>query len=1356
MFSTTTQTVFMLLLLLCGGKAFSQNPNCPKELFFKTLGAETQSEFGTALVHSTDGSIYLSGRSGPQTFIRKMNTAGEEIWTRSFQISPFEPITPIHLIEDSEGLLVGCGTQQQFAGATRGFVFRYSPADNQILWAHPVIGNNPAAAGIIEKPGGGSFVYYQNPRLSSGETDIEILDLERATGNIIPAFATRYEHISYDLMAKMVFSADGSLYGLGSAAGRHGTTEDARRLLLTRLNPTNGMPIWAQLSHVDTMDNADFIGRDLLVDGSSLVAAYVGDEDTTDSLVYEAYLQKTDLDGTVLWIKKYDLPTQILRVISLSDGYLLSGQQGNGAQYFVLKVDKEGEVLWGKSLNYGPTGSGDLSSLGTGQSIAIADSLYFTGFSPAGVGDVFLWKMLQNGTTNDSCGFISDLSVVASDVSNPVITDISLQMLLSSTTITNVTPSLNAATLTENQICPDCTIPNPCPEDNDFDIQLSGFSCSNNQVKMTMTFCDLNGGAVPDGISISLYNGNPFEVAADRLTTIQYDITSDPSLDSCASITLQNLVNLLGLQNLQNGAYIYAVINDTGDANTPFSVSDFPISDVLECNYGNNLDSIEVLIPYGAPLSLGADVSICANQNTVLDGGPGYSRYQWSNGITTQTNTISFGGQYRLTVTDFCGFQQTDTIQVTVEPLAFLQENGEFCPGKSVTIRGFTFNQAGTFQRTIPGLSGQCDTNATFSITQLPYEERIENISFCPFTTVTINGVTYEDSGLARDTVTSVTACDTIVFYFLNQLPLPFRNLQFDICPGDSVVYNGIAYIQSISFTDTLFSSGVGCDTLVYFSVDLLPQPALQDTLQFCPGTTVIIGGQPYTQPGEVVTTLPGSNGDCDTLATYTLVWLAAPMLDQTIQFCQGASVEIDGQTYTQPGTVLGTIPGNGIDCDTLITYTLEWLPTPIRAEDISFCPGTSVAIDGQTYDQPGTVLQTIAGTAGGCDTLVTYTLSFSPLPTRAETIEFCAGDQVILGGQTYTQPSTVTLTLPSNGNVCDTVVTYTLQYIVTQGSDLTLACPPNVLVTTTPGSGPALATYNDPIATSDCICPGIAFTLTSGPASGDLFPVGNTQVCYEAQDSCGTIENCCFNVSVSEEDPCDTKTVGCVRYDLLRITANAKKELTYQIRVTNNCSGKLLYTAIQLPNGVTAVSPANLSTYTSPGGRNYAVRNPNFSPFYSIRFKSTTDSISNGASDVFEYTLPAQAQVSFIHITSRVATQNFYAAHLNAFNCPIGISLSEERGEATTGPTGSTGNLLVFPNPSNGDLYADLTRWQGMDVQIQVLDSRGARVEAMTVAAGSDVQRISWSGQLASGLYFLEFRAQDGTREVVRVVLER
>ena len=162
MFSSSTRTVAIVAFLLQSILVFAQNPDCPTPTFFKTSGTDTQTEYGTALTKSADGSLYMAGRNVTKTFIQKLNLAGEVLWMREFRPNPFEPITPIQIIEDSDGMIVGCGTQAQFAGATRAFVFRYDPNADAFLWAHPISSNNPLAAGILEKAPGESFVYYHN------------------------------------------------------------------------------------------------------------------------------------------------------------------------------------------------------------------------------------------------------------------------------------------------------------------------------------------------------------------------------------------------------------------------------------------------------------------------------------------------------------------------------------------------------------------------------------------------------------------------------------------------------------------------------------------------------------------------------------------------------------------------------------------------------------------------------------------------------------------------------------------------------------------------------------------------------------------------------------------------------------------------------------------------------------------------------------------------------------------------------------------------------------------------------------------------------------------------------------------
>ncbi|MEZ4964269.1 MAG: hypothetical protein R2791_03425 [Saprospiraceae bacterium] len=59
------------------------------------------------------------------------------------------------------------------------------------------------------------------------------------------------------------------------------------------------------------------------------------------------------------------------------------------------------------------------------------------------------------------------------------------------------------------------------------------------------------------------------------------------------------------------------------------------------------------------------------------------------------------------------------------------------------------------------------------------------------------------------------------------------------------------------------------------------------------------------------------------------------------------------------------SIPSTTGDCDTIATYDLVFLPYNERSETVEFCPGGSVTIGGVMYDQPGTVTDTIASMTG-------------------------------------------------------------------------------------------------------------------------------------------------------------------------------------------------------------------------------------------------------------------------------------------------------------------------------------------------------------------------------------------------------
>jgi hypothetical protein len=1173
--------------------------NCHPKSFFKVFGRENQTETGTAITKSSDGNLYLTGRKAGRTFIQKMNTSGEVIWLRDFAVSIFEPVTPTEIFEDAEGLIIGCGIQGLVADQRKGFVFRYNPENNVMLWTKTVTSSNPTSVGILENGAGGNYLYYQNPTPSNGNLDAEILEIDRNTGDIIANLSKRYEFKGADVLSKLLWYDDNTLYGTGTSTVRAGVLNANRRQSLAQFSLFNGNPVWSQINHLDTNAVGDLFGRDLLVDGQSLITLYEGNDSVNQAALNSVFfLQKSDLQGNRIWLKRFQVPGNTFKLLSDASGYLIYGQLASNA-YFFIKTDKDGIPVWANRLVYGLAGAPTPRAFGPAQALALGDSYIFTGFTASGLNDVFLLRLQQDGTLKDSCAYLEPIDLDFQDILDTLRQDITLAPKLSTAIAAGNNLSPVVSELFEQFLCPDCVVPDPCPAGNDLVIKLENTSCAAGTVNLNLQICDLDGGALPAEIAVAFYDANPTLGAANLLGNFNF---SPNTQDSCFTASLFNLEAEFGAAFAKNGAQIYAVVNFDGVLSTPFSFDDFPVTDLEECNYTNNLDSFVVQLPAIPTLDLGADRSICIGESALLTQGPIFYKYQWSNGSSNDTIITKVSGLFALTITDVCGGKQNDIVSVTVNQLPALSKSGTLCPGQTVEVYGFPFSDGGIFTDTIPATVGNaCDTVVTFTITKLPYQTREEEVYFCPGSVVTINGVDYTESGLARDTVAANAGCDTIVFYFLNQLPKPFRF----------------------------------------------------DTAYICPGGSITINGQVYTQPGLIIDTLPSNNGlACDTLLRLELYLLPQATKDSTIQFCPGQTVVIDNQSYNTPGIVNGVLPGLGADCDTLITYTLV-----------------------------------------------------------------------------YTAP---------------------------QPSQVSIQCPANIELVVLPGSGATVVNYTPPTTSSTCLCDGIDLQLQTGLASGAAFPIGTSQVCFVASDYCNATATCCFMVKIREELACDVKNTACIKYELLSITSNNINQYTYTMRVTNSCSNKLIYTAIELPDGITAVSPGNNTTYNTPEGKAYSVRNPNFTPFYSIRFKSGADSISNGQSATFSFTLPKQIRPTFFNLSTRLAPQLSYDTYLNTFNCPIGITPSVQSRDEHSEPSvvlDREATLLLYPNPTTGLLFVDLSPWNGQELNVRILNSIGQCVQTQAILADTQPQSLQMSEKATPGLYVLELWTADGQRFAVNFV---
>ncbi len=449
----------------------------------------------------------------------------------------------------------------------------------------------------------------------------------------------------------------------------------------------------------------------------------------------------------------------------------------------------------------------------------------------------------------------------------------------------------------------------------------------------------------------------------------------------------------------------------------------------------------------------------------------------------------------------------------------------------------------------------------------------------------------------------------------------------------------------------------------------------------------------------------------------------------------------------------------DGCQIDSLVSL-VEEDSFIVKQDSFLLCSSDTLRLGDWVITQSGLYQDTLRSITG-CDTILKILVNFVPLPEVNREVDFCKGDTLFLYGEVFTMPDTVTFLLPAAVG-CDTVATYVVKFRTSsQPANVNIACPADISVQVNPGSGGEMVDFSSTTAMTSCICPGLLLTQASGLPSGSVFPIGDTEVCFSAQDSCGNTAQCCFTVTVTAEDPCDVKTNGCLKFELLSITRDNTGDKTYRIRSFNYCNDDLVYFTAQLPTGVVALRPATGTYYAGSNGKAYLVRNPNATPQHSIRFKTEGSAgIRNGESDIFQYTLPEQSQPAYIHVTAKLSNNTTFAAHLNTAFCPVthepspwnnkpGIGIFEEK-YAQVIPKF---DIQVYPNPTEGLIYLDLSACFSEMLEIQISDVLGRPIYKESLQNNGDLAVVQLPTNLPSGPYMLFMQDENGRKETLTII---
>jgi len=396
--------------------------------------------------------------------------------------------------------------------------------------------------------------------------------------------------------------------------------------------------------------------------------------------------------------------------------------------------------------------------------------------------------------------------------------------------------------------------------------------------------------------------------------------------------------------------------------------------------------------------------------SVTVAGGSGDYSYRWSDAQhqTTATALNLCGGDYKVYVTDNVNLA-TALAQVTVSeprPIAIAGTDITICQGDTVQL-GVAPHSQYTYQWT-PNLSL---TNAVISNPRaFPTETTnynllvVDNNTNCSsydnvvltvkmkksseMTSVICAGESYPfgnrmftQSGIYKDTLQAVNACDSIITLTLNVIQPVYNFVNAKICEGE--VYSFAANLLQASGQYTnVFRSAQGCDSIVTLMLQVEPKKYASMVASICDKESYLFFAKELTQAGLYKDTVISSSG-CDSIINLQLTIYPVYELHQDISILWGEIYQINNNIYDKPGEYNDVfISKEG--CDSLVVTKIKMIYSNCPAivvpsyfspnndgindtfeiENISCYPNAEVHI----YDRYGKLLKKYRGSDTGWD----------------------------------------------------------------------------------------------------------------------------------------------------------------------------------------------------------------------------------------------------------------------------------------------------------------------------------------------------------------------------------------------------
>lgn len=267
-------------------------------------------------------------------------------------------------------------------------------------------------------------------------------------------------------------------------------------------------------------------------------------------------------------------------------------------------------------------------------------------------------------------------------------------------------------------------------------------------------------------------------------------------------------------------------------------------------------------------------------------------------------------------------------------------------------------------------------------------------------------------------------------------------NIQLIFCANDPIVQlpgspiggiwsgNGVVNNQTGAYNPALgsgsdtvvytFTSGSGCANSGNIFITNNAIKTTNQTFDICSNDSVFVGGAWQNMAGVYFDTLL-SNVGCDSIISTTINILPSKTDSSVITICAGDSILIGGIYQSTPGFFTDSFTTWQF-CDSLVITQLIVQPTINTTINSTICNGDSLFVGGSWQSIAGTYIDTFS-TANGCDSIITTQLNVSAPINISLSTTICSGDSVFLQGSWQTTSGNYVDSLIST-NGCDSIVT--------------------------------------------------------------------------------------------------------------------------------------------------------------------------------------------------------------------------------------------------------------------------------------------------------------------------------------------